>query len=165
MAKPAEYFIKSKNLDEFRSDIIACDGVFDFDIEDMIALGSAYLERFPDCFSNRSCQDVQLGYQLARVCLVEKLVTGFPHDVKDAFRKMFFSAQAVDEQMEHLAQKYHYDELSHMIATIHKRLEEYHYKVDSLPKGMIKERFVGGITNLFNIAYLVKMHLAKKANE
>jgi hypothetical protein len=162
MPKPAEYFIKSKNLDEFRSDIITCDGDFDFDVEDMIALGSAYLERFPDCFSNRSCQDVQLGYQLARICIVEKLITGFPPDVKDAFRKMFFSAQAVGQQMDYLAQKYHYDELSNMIATIQKRLEEYHLKVDSLPKGMIKERFVGGITNLFNIAYLIKMNEAKK---
>jgi len=162
MAKPAEYFIKSKNLDEFRRDILACDGEFDFEIEDMIALGSAYLERFPDCFSNRSCQDVQLGYQLARICIVEKLITGFPPDVKDAFRKMFFSAQAVGQQMDYLAQKYRYDELSNMIATIQKRLEEYHFKVDSLPKGMIKERFVGGITNLFNIAYLIKMNEAKK---
>lgn len=165
MPKPAEYFIKSKNLDEFRSDIIACDGNFDFDIEEMIALGSAYLERFPDCFSNRSCQDVQLGYQLARICLVEKLIIDFPSDVKDAFRKMFFNAQAVNEQMEYLKQKLSYDELSNIVATIQKRLEEYHLKVDSLPKGMIKERFVGGITNLFNIAYLIKMNVTQKAHE
>ena len=64
--------------------------------------------------------------------------------------------------MDYLVQKYRYDELSNMIATIQKRLEEYHFKVDSLPKGMIKERFVGGITNLFNIAYLIKMNEAKK---
>lgn len=165
MAKPAEYFIKSKNLDEFRNDIIACDGKFDFDIEDMIALGSAYLERFPDCFSNRSCQDVQLGYQLARICLVEKLIDGFASDVKDAFRKMFFSAQAVAEQMNHLGQKYSFKELSDMIATVQKRLEEYHHIIDTLPKGMIKERFVGGITNLFNIAYLLKMNVQQRANE
>ncbi len=165
MAKPAEYFINSRNLDEFRSHIVACDGAFDFDIEDMIALGSAYLERFPDCFSNRSCQDVQLGYQLARICLVEKLIDGFVPQVKDAFRKMFFSAQAVGEEMEVLGRKFSYQELSDMIATVQKRLEEYHLKVDSLPKGMIKERFVGGITNLFNIAYLLKMNLQQKANE
>ncbi len=165
MAKPAEYFIKSKNLDEFRNDIIACDGKFDFDIEDMIALGSAYLERFPDCFSNRSCQDVQLGYQLVRICLVEKLIDGFTPDVKDAFRKMFFSAQAVAEEITLLGQKYSFNELSHMIATLQKRLEEYHHKIDTLPKGMIKERFVGGITNLFNIAYLVKMNVQQRTNE
>ncbi len=165
MAKPAEYFIKSKNLDEFRNSIIACDGNFDFDVEEMIALGSAYLERFPDCFSNRSCQDVQLGYQLARICLVEKLIIGFPTDMKDAFRKMFFSAQAVNEYMESLKQKYSHDELLNIVATIQKRLEEHNLKVDSLPKGMIKERFVGGIANLFNIAYLLKMNVMHKAHE
>ena len=157
MAKPAEFFIKSKNLDEFRNDIVACDGNFDFDIEDMIALGSAYLERFPDCFSNRSCQDVQLGYQLVRICLIEKLIVGFSQDIKDAFRKIFSSAAMVDEQMKNLKQKYTFEELSHIITTISKRLEEYHMVIDMLPKGMIKERFVGGITNLFNINYLIKM--------
>ncbi|MCX8123173.1 MAG: hypothetical protein N3F66_03305 [Spirochaetes bacterium] len=165
MAKPAEFFIKSKNLDEFKSDIIACNGEFDFAIEDMIALGSAYLERFPDCFSNRSCQDVQLGYQLARICLVEKLLYGFPPDVKDAFRIIFFSAQAVGDKMNDLFQKYSYSELSNMVDTIQKRLEEYHHTIDMLPKGMIKERFVGGITNLFNIAYLIKLNMQQRVNE
>ena len=162
MAKPAEYFIKSKNIEEFRSDIIACDGNFDFAIEDMVALGSAYLQRFPDCFSNRSCQDVQLGYQLVRICLVEKCIIGFPAEIKDAFRKMFFSIASVNNELDALRAKYSLDELSHIINTISTRLEEYHMTIDALPKGMIKERFVGGITNLFNIVYLMQMNLKKQ---
>ena len=165
MTKPAELFIKSKNLDEFRGDIIACDGNFDFDIEDMIALGNAYFERFPDCFSNRSCQDVQLGYQLVRICVVEKLLSGFSATVKDAFRKIFFSASAVADTMQHLQATSGYQELSNIVATINTRLEEYNRIIDLLPKGMIKERFVGGITNLFNIAYLIKMNFQQKAHE
>jgi hypothetical protein len=31
--------------------------------------------------------------------------------------------------------------------------------IDEIPKGMIKERFVGGISNLFNILYVIGMKL------
>ncbi|HQK07583.1 MAG TPA: hypothetical protein PLR54_07940, partial [Spirochaetota bacterium] len=85
--------------------------------------------------------------------------------VKDAFRKIFFSASAVADTMKNLQATSEYQELSNIVATINTRLEEYNRIIDLLPKGMIKERFVGGITNLFNIAYLIKMNFQQKAHE
>ncbi len=153
---PADIFRSTSDLESFRREIIALDGNFPFEEDDMIALGEWYFERYPDSFSNRNSSNVLFGYQIVRICILEKALAGFDQDVKQLVRKIFFSISAVDDCVKKLHETSSIQVLSGIYEKLSIAITNRKVMIDSIPVGMIKERYIGGITNFYNILYLFK---------
>lgn len=152
-----EIFKKNAEPESFRKAIIELDGNFSFTTEDMLKLGEAYLQKYPDTSSNRNIENITVGYNIARICLIEKIILGFRE--KNFFREMFYNHALIDSIIVNLINKKNYDLLLNDYEIMELRLHGIQTEVDSLPSGIIKERFVGGITKIHNTLYLMKSAL------
>jgi hypothetical protein len=151
-----DIFKKCESVDSFKKSIVEKDGNFDFSKDDMLDLGNEYFSRFPDSFSGRNMQQVHYGYQIVRACVTEKLIEGFDPGSKPALRRIFSDISSIDSVINEMIGKEglgtvrdRYEKLSSNLDTIKK-------EIDSIPTGMIKERFVGGISSIYSIIYLIK---------
>lgn len=162
MAPTVSQLLKSDlPIESFREAVRALDGAFSFSREDMEALGAAYLALYPDSFSNRNVNEVQYGYQLVRICVAEKMLEGESASVRDAYRAMFASIGAIETEAPRLAASLGRERALERQGIIEGRLNEVKGTIDSMPAGMIKERYVGGIAHLYNICYLIRSALAR----
>ncbi|MCU0848927.1 MAG: hypothetical protein MUD12_13660 [Spirochaetes bacterium] len=160
MNNPAMLFEKSDNLESFRNGIIGLGGVFPFERDDMIELGEKYFERYPECYSNRDCSTVQIGYQIVRICIIEKLVEGMPESAKSGYRKIFTDVSSIKETVERLVRANGADSVMRDYKSISEKADAIRTTIDTIPVGMVKERFVGGVSNIYNILYLLKTSLS-----
>ncbi len=155
----AGLFREHADFEEFRTLVAGLRGEFPFGKDDMIMIGDAYFERYPDCFSNRSCTDVALGYRLVRVCVIEKLAAAVdPRFVQDV-RAMFNSVAVIGRTVESMVGSAGPQEVRAMIGAMESVLGSIQADIDSLPTGMIKERFIGGVSYIHNALYLVNAAL------
>jgi hypothetical protein len=99
---------------------------------------------------------VLFGYQIVRICILEKALAGFDQDVKQLVRKFFFSISAVDDCVKKLHETSSIQVLSVIYEKLSIAITNRKVMIDSIPVGMIKERYIGGITNFYNILYLFK---------
>jgi hypothetical protein len=157
---PADIFLGAHDASSFRGSIRALEGRFDFDSGAMIALGTAYFHKFPDRGQNRNMEEVRLGYELVRICAVEKMILVLPEARKELYRSALSNVAAVDE----LSTSIGVDVLAEDVARLGAALDDIKRTIDEIPKGMIKERFVGGVTALFNILYLFKLKVRPPAS-
>lgn len=157
----AEIFKKTKNLDEFADAVIRLEGDFKFTGEDMDALMSAYFARYPERNSDRKSEEVLLGYKIARVCIIEKLVKGMDPETKQLFRIIFNDISEIEQTVDKLIGSAGFKTALAMHENFSKGLNSIKEVIDSLPFGMIKERYIGGISNIYNIMYLLKMSIDK----
>ena len=70
----ADLFRRGQDLESFRRSVLKLEGRFPFSSADMIELGMAYLERFPDREQDRNAEEVRLGYAIVRTAIAEKAV-------------------------------------------------------------------------------------------
>lgn len=154
--KPVELFLESGTADEFRKKLLACGGDFQLEADDMIALGNAYFEKYPDSFSDRNMGNVHIGYQLARACIMEKMLDGVDAGHRPLLREMFENIAMFDETLERLRGAAGAARLERYYVLVSENLDNVRKKVDEIPKGMVKERFIGGITKFYNVMYLFK---------
>jgi len=162
---PAQLFAESGSVDSFRNNMISLEGNFPFEKDDMIALGHEYLKRYPDSFSNRNTEEVQIGYQVVRICIVEIMVRTIDREYRDIFRKLFFNISSINSSVSTLASGHGIESLNNIYSSLSRALNSVQIEIDLLPKGMIKERFIGGITNIYNIMYLLKNAIARCAEQ
>ncbi len=155
----AEIFRREPDLESFRRAVRAFAGDFPLGSAEMIELGQAYFERCPDRTCDRNAAEVLLGYALARVVLVEKSVLSVRPARREAFRAMLNDVAAVGPSIDGLLASSGRDELLADHAALRAALTALGSVIDEIPKGLIKERFVGGISNLFNILYVIQMKL------
>jgi hypothetical protein len=155
----ASLFREHTDFDEFRARVTDLRGEFPFGKDDMILIGEAYFERYPDCFSNRSCTDVALGYRMVRVCVIEKLVAAIPPRYAQDVRALFNSVAVIGQSVERMALSAGPQELQAMIGAMEPIMESIQATIDSLPTGMIKERFIGGVSYIHNVLYLINAAL------
>jgi len=160
MNNPALLFKQSENLESFRDGIIGLGGVFPFERDDMIELGERYFERYPECYSNRDCSTVQIGYQIVRICIIEKLVGGMPENVKPGYRKIFTDVSSIKETVERLVKANGADSVMRDYKSLSEKADSIRATIETIPVGMVKERFVGGVSNIYNILYLLKTNLS-----
>ncbi len=157
----ADIFSKNNDIESFRKEVVNLEGNFSFTAEDMHDIGSTYLEIYPDTISNRNAEQVQIGYKIVRICVLEKVIRDFPPEMKNYFRTIFFNpAQTADLIFKMIAAVGHAG-MTGYYDTVSSRLNEIKTVIDLVPKGMIKERFVGGITNLYNVLYIIKISIDK----
>lgn len=155
-ARVAQLFRDNPDIEDFRKEVIALRGDFPFDSEEMQALGDAYFERYPDCFSNRSCQDVALGYRMVRICIVEKLVGCLEEQTAAGFREMFYNISGIPQAVAGLYASIGAERFASLYEDIRRRLGEMQLVIDGLPVGMTKERFIGGVSHIHNVLYIIK---------
>ncbi len=155
----AEIFRREPGLQGFRRSVAALGGDFPFASADMIALGEAYFERYPDRAQDRNTREVLIGYAVARAAIVEKAVLAVAAARRDAYRAMLDDVACVGPGLEELGRAADRDDLAADHAALAAALNALRATIDEIPKGLVKERFVGGISNLFNILYVIGMRL------
>jgi hypothetical protein len=161
----AAIFLREKDLESFRNAVADLDGVFPFTSADMIALGEAYFKKYPDRTHDRNMEDVRLGYEIVRIAVIEKAVAGFDAVRKEAYRTILGDVANVASTIAALHRSSGTMSLSGDCVLLRSALETIKATIDEIPKGMIKERFVGGISNLFNILYVLKMSIDRMEKE
>ncbi len=161
----AEIFRREKDAESFRLAVTALGGDFPFSSADMIELGAAYFERFPDRARERNAEEVLRGYATARVAIIEKALLAVDAFRREAYRAMLSDVARVGPSIEALLAASGPDALLAEHDALLAALTALKTTIDEIPKSMIKERFVGGIANLFNILYVIKMRLRRALQE
>ena len=161
----ATLFKENKAIQDFKEAVIALDSSFSLELNDLLEIGQAYCDRYPESYSKRNPQHVQIGYFMARICVIEKSMNGIRPEVKNAYRAIFYDLNALEEKITDLinvnsCQQVH-DDYQQITAKI-KKIEGI---IDELPRGMIKEKFIGGLSVIYNITYLFNHFLEKCMQE
>ncbi|HSV95779.1 MAG TPA: hypothetical protein VLM75_02465 [Spirochaetota bacterium] len=152
----ARLFSENTDLEAFRERVAALKGDFPFEKDDMTALGDVYFERFPDSFSNRNCRDVTRGYRMVRICVIEKLVNRCPAESIAPLRDMFYDVATLQPKVELFVRDVGRERALECHRVMEDELAAIRHVIDSLPIGMIKERFISGISYIYNAIYLIK---------
>ncbi len=155
----ADLFRSEPDPEAFRRAVVALGGDFPFASADMLELGAAYFERYPDRAQDRNTAEVRIGYAAARVAIVEKAVLAVDPARRDAYRTMLDDVANVGPSLEDLLASWGRSALQADHQALSASLAAQKAAIDEIPKSPIKERFVGGISNLFNIMYLIGMRL------
>jgi len=155
----AEIFRREKDAESFRRAVVALGGDFPFSSADMIELGEAYFERYPDRARDRNAEEVLRGYAAARVALIEKALLAVDPSRRAAYRAVLNDVTRVGPAFEELLAASGPGMLLADHDALQASLNTLKAAIDEIPKSMIKERFVGGISNLFNILYVFRMRL------
>jgi hypothetical protein len=158
-ASLAELFRREKDPESFRRAVIALGGDFPFGSADMIELGTAYFDRYPDRAQDRNAAEIRLGYSAVRAALIEKAVLAVDPARREAYRTMLDDVVKVGPSIGVLLAAAGRVILLADHAALSAAITGLKATIDEIPKGMIKERFVGGISNLFNILYVIGMKL------
>jgi hypothetical protein len=159
MASPAEIFRREKDLESFRAAVTALEGDFDFGAADMIALGEAYFERHPERSVGRDASGVLLGYALVRSCVAEKIIKDLPPASRTFYRAVFQDVSQAGPRIDARRDVEGVPEMRREAGEVRAALDAVKRTIEEIPKGMIRERFIGGISNLYNILYVVAMKL------
>jgi len=152
-----ELIRREPDLASFRRAVAALGGDFPLSSADMIELGTAYFERFPDRVHDRNAEEVRFGYAIVRAAVIEKAILGLAPERRPAFREMLEDVSRVGPAVEGLLGSAGPEMLAADIERLSAALAALRATIDEIPKGMIKERFIGGISNLFNILYVIRM--------
>ena len=158
---PAEVFVRNPDLEAFRVTLVSLNGDFPFETQDMIRLGEAYLKRHPERFHERDLAAVHIGYALVRICVLEKMVRSFPAEKRDLLRTAFQDIARVPAAIAEIAARSGVQGAERDVAKLAGELDTVKTSIEEIPKGMIRERFMGGISAFYNILYLMRFHLAK----
>lgn len=161
---PAEIFLRRPELEAFRASIRTLEGDFPFAQEDLISLGEAYFRLFPDRKTDRDLKAVQLGYAIVRVCLVEKAVRNLDPRAKALFRGALADPARAVSLARESGTEFPSDALRRDASVVETALEKAGAEIEALPKGLIKERFVGGLTGVLTNLYLIKSGFTTSAD-
>lgn len=164
-SKLKDLFNESHDLASFEKSVVELDGSFDFDQSDMLSLGEAYLYRFPDRKKNRNSEEVRFGYRIARVCITESMLNGLPVSDKTALRKGFRDLSALAETVKKITEKKDPGECAELLEHLKNRIEVIQNTVNTLPKGLVRERFTGALSTSFNYLYLFRLLLNQNGTD
>jgi len=161
----ADIFKNRGSLDEFREAVIALDSSFPLEKEDLLEIGQAYSERYPETYSKRNPQHVQIGYTIARICVIEKALEGTDQKIKNSYRSMFYSLNAIEQKIIGLIEADGCEQVNGDYQRIFGRIKHIEAIIDELPRGMIKEKFIGGLSVIYNVVYLINHFVEKCMQE
>ena len=160
----AYLFTISPDYESFKNSLINLKGNFSFEVDDMVNLGEAYFEKYPDNFNSSTAEEIHIGYRIARICLIEKILKEIPQERKYYYRKMYYKSAEINSIVDHIIKKYGKETVFDDYLLIITNLDVLYLKIRSIPTSMIKERYTGGISIFFNIAYLFKNAIKKYAD-
>jgi hypothetical protein len=154
----ADIFRASTTTTEFREKLKTLRGNFPLGPDDIIALGDAYLDRFPGCDGNEDCDDVRDAYAVAKACIIEHIIAGTDQTVHGHLRCAFGGVPDIAPSLERIRSVTGPEALCRVLAGLEGNTERLHATVKALPPCIIKERFSGGLAYVVNAQYLMKMH-------
>jgi len=157
----ATLFKENNDIQDFREAMIALDSTFSFERNDMLEIGQVYCERYPESYSKRNTQHVQIGYSMARICIMEKALAEIPAQTKNEYRNIFYDLDGIEDKITNLIHGAGAEQVAYEFVTITGRIKDLEVLIDSLPRGMIKEKFIGGLSVIYNVTYLFQ-HFIKK---
>ncbi len=159
---PADLFRLHPAPEAFARAVRGLDGEFPFDAEAMLDLGRAYFERHPDSAGDRDLDAVRIGYSVVRACAVEVAVRGLTPQGRSFYRAVFEQPSRTRALVEaRIAAGEGPAGLRAELEAVQAALDSIRVAIDAIPKGMIKERFVGGVSLLTNGLYLVRTWIAR----
>ncbi len=153
-----EIFERNPDPEAFRAAVEAFGGDFPFDTAAMISLGEAYFRRHPDSSHDRDRASVLIGYGLVRICATERLLRNLAPERRNFFRAAFHEPA----QAGALAGRIPAEALAADLVAVEAEMALIRLEIEGIPKGSIKERFVGGISQLCTVLYLVGMQTKMK---
>lgn len=149
----------AREPEKFRESLLKFNGDFDFGIESMIKLGEVYCTLYPESVSHGDSAQVQIGYRIVRISIVEVLVRDMSADLKRRYREMFTNISTINNNMAEIESMLGRDEAVKIHKALDCRIKEIKADIDLMESSVIKERFTGGITVFYNILYLMKKTL------
>ncbi len=155
----AEILRENADPELFRESLQGLEGEFDFSPAAMINLGEVYCELYPESVSHGDSAQVQAGYKIARIAIVEFLVRGMDRDMKKKYREMFRNVSSINEHMEEIRRTIGPDEAVKVHNQLDFKVRGLKSEIDLIDNSVIKERFTGGITLFYNVLYLMKRSL------
>lgn len=153
--KPADILAEANGFEEFRNAILSMGGDFPFGTEEMLELGKVYFIRFPDTSDDRNLDNIRMGYRIVRVCILEKILQGIEDRHRVMVRSMLDDMLLMDNILDKLVKEIGIGAIEEYRTTVSRNLDGVRSLIDDLPRGMIKERFVGGISKFYNELYLL----------
>lgn len=163
---PADLFRSFPDPRDFARAVREREGDFAFDAAAMVELGRAYFEFHPDASADRDLQAVQIGYALVRACAVERMIAGLEPEGRAFYRAALGQPARIRELIAARLDLAAAGEppsarLRAELEAVGAALDAIRAEIELIPKGMIKERFVGGISLLTNGLYLVRTWLRR----
>jgi hypothetical protein len=156
-----DMYRQAASFEEFSAVLISLNGEFTFDGETMYSLLDEYIVRCPDNEHHRNLDEVHLGYALVRICITEKVLASFESEKKRLYREILFEHRNAEHNVRTLASLYSAADVTRDYTIIQAGLNDYMALIDKFPRGMVKERSVGGITALFNMNYMICLYAGK----
>ncbi|MCX6560552.1 MAG: hypothetical protein NTZ26_08545 [Candidatus Aminicenantes bacterium] len=161
---PADLFRRFPAPEDFARAVRRLEGDFPFDTAAMTDLGKAYFEAHPDSAGGRDLEAVRIGYAIVRICAVERAVRALNPVGRDFYHAVFAQPARVRELIAARlgsGDAGAAERLQAELAAVGEALDVIRAEIEAIPKGMIKERFVGGISLLTNGLYLVQTYLRR----
>jgi len=155
----SEILKDTKDPDLFRECLVKLNGEFDFSRDSMIRLGEVYCDLYPDSVSHTDSAQVQIGYRIVRISIVEVLVRNMDSELKRRYREMFTKITSINDHLAEIVSMLGFDEAVRIHKGIDQGIKELKIEIDRMENSIIKERFTGGITVFYNILYLMKKTL------
>jgi len=121
----------------------------------MMGLGRVYFTRYPDSSVDRNMENIRMGYRIVRVCILEKILQGIDNRHRYMVREMLDNMLLMEDILRKLVNEMGMEAFEEYRRTVTRNLDELRSVIEELPRGMIKERFVGGISKFFNEMYLL----------
>ena len=155
----SEILKSTKDPESFRESLLGLDGEFDFGMDSMVSLGEVYCELYPDSVSHGDSAQVQIGYKIVRISIVEVILKNLDRELKRRYREMFANISSIKENMAEIVSMLGIDEAVRIHKELDRGIKELKSEIDLMESSIIKERFTGGITVFYNILYLMKKTL------
>jgi hypothetical protein len=153
-----EVFLRNEDYESFRDELIDLNGNFELEPEDMLELGKELIRRYGD--TGRA--DARPAYRVTRLCLLEKILADRPTAPKEALREIFSLPRSLPESLDRLSRASTLAEIRRLHRGIEENTARLQLAIDRLPKGMIRERFSGGISSFLNVLYLFECEIDRR---
>jgi hypothetical protein len=155
----SEILKETKDPESFREHLLKTDGNFDFGIDAMTSLGKVYCELYPDSVSHGDSAQVQIGYRIVRISIVEVILKNLDTELKRRYREMFTNISSIKDHMAEIVPMLGLEEAVRIHKELDSGIKTLKAEIDLMESSIIKERFTGGITVFYNILYLMKKTL------
>ncbi len=161
---PAEVLSSAVDYEDFKEKILALRGDFPFDARDMLDLGRVYFIRYPDTSDSRNMYNISTGYRIVRLCVLEKVLLDIDKAHRPLIHDMLDDMTRIEPVLERLFGEVGAEGLDAYRSTVSRSLDRIKAVIDELPRCMIKERFIGGISKFYNEMYLVSSAIEQLKN-
>ncbi len=153
----ADIFRNNSTTAEFREALRSLRGNFLLGPGEILALGEAYLERYPGCNGNDDCDDVRDAYAVTKTAIIEYVLAGVDDTLVENLRRAFSAVGEIEGAMDEIRKAAGGTGLLQVLGTMEGRIEKLLDAQKTVPPCIAKERFSGGIAYVMNAQYLMKL--------